>query len=84
MDVDMTARYQPPVATEGGIIGWREAGALWRLFCERVRRSTPDGRLMLSRPTRLLTDSDQFPTTHDPSRSDQACLSTSKQNGNSQ
>jgi len=39
MDVDMTTRYQPPAVAEGGIIGWREAGTLWGLFCERVRRS---------------------------------------------
>jgi long-chain acyl-CoA synthetase len=37
----MTTRHQSPPVSEVEIISWREAGTLWGLFCERVRRS-PD------------------------------------------
>ncbi|HUI19570.1 MAG TPA: AMP-dependent synthetase/ligase [Methylocella sp.] len=35
----MATRNQVPAVSEGDIIGWQEAGTLWGLFCERVRRS---------------------------------------------
>jgi long-chain acyl-CoA synthetase len=39
MDVDVIGQPKQPGGGKNDIIGWREAGTLWGLFCERVRRS---------------------------------------------
>jgi long-chain acyl-CoA synthetase len=42
MDIAMTQQLQTSVATAGDVIAACQAGTLWGLFCERIRRS-PDG-----------------------------------------